>query len=228
MQTKQKIYEIAKMLFIEEGYNKVTNKKIAEVSGTNQGLITYYFKHKSNIACVILKENYQIVSSYLRSEVDVNKEPFLFNITIDNLICSLMGQSEDFLRFFSEMIEQKLNIDSIYYGVQKNDILTMIKKLIPESKENIDKYFIKFVTMTFPAGGQFQLEINKGTDFTFDEYYETMVRLFAFALNLNFDDETINHYIEKSTSIVSKIISEHPNLLNPEKYLFNKDVLNRL
>ncbi|MBF7096453.1 TetR/AcrR family transcriptional regulator [Alkalibacter mobilis] len=42
MQTKQIIYEVAKILYIREGYNKITNKKIAEVSGINQGLITYY------------------------------------------------------------------------------------------------------------------------------------------------------------------------------------------
>ncbi|NTW72777.1 MAG: TetR/AcrR family transcriptional regulator, partial [Eubacteriaceae bacterium] len=191
MQTKQKIYEIAKILFLQEGYNKVTNKKISEVSGINQGLITYYFKHKSNIASTIIKENYQILSAYLRGEIDVNKEPFLFNITIDNLMTRLMEPSEDFTRFVNEMIEHNVIIESLYTGSQKNDILIMIKKLMPESKENLNKYFRKFVAMTFPAASQFQKEISMGTDFSFDEYYETMVRLFAFALKLDFDDETI-------------------------------------
>lgn len=224
MHTKQKIYEVAKILFLQNGYKNVTNKQIAEVSGVNQGLITYYFKHKSNIASTIIKENYQIISSYLKSEVDVNKDPFLFNITIDNLMSSLMEHSENFVRFICEMIEQNIIIDTIYNGSQKHDIIVMIKKFKPESKENIKKYFRKFVIMTFPVGMQFQIEINNGTIFSFEEYYETMVRLFAFALNLKFDEETIKNYIEKSTCIVDKIIREHPYLTNPEKYLFNKDV----
>ncbi|MFZ7120089.1 MAG: TetR/AcrR family transcriptional regulator [Eubacteriaceae bacterium] len=224
MQTKQKIYEVAKKLFIQEGYNNVTNKKIAEVSGENQGLITYYFKNKSNIANTILKENYQIISSYLRNKVDVYEDPFLFNITIDNLLTTLAEYANNYMRFVCEMIEHNVTIDSIYSGSQKNDIIVMIKKLVPESTQDINKYFRKFVTMTFPVGMQFQIEINNGTDFSFDEYYETMVRLFVFALNLKYDDETIKNYIEESTSIVEKIISDYPYLTNPEDYLINKDI----
>lgn len=44
--TKQKIYETAKRLYIEHGYFNISNKRLSEESGINQGLITYYFKSK--------------------------------------------------------------------------------------------------------------------------------------------------------------------------------------
>lgn len=225
MNTKQNIYEVAKILYVQEGYHKITNKKIEEFSGINQGLITYYFKSKSNIASTIIKESYQIISAYLRNEIDVNKDPFLFNITIDNLMCRLAQYSENFQRFLCELIEDDIILDTVYGGSQKNDIVIMIKKLVPESSENITKHFRKFVIMTFPVAMKFQVEISKSDNFTFDEYYDTMVRLFAFALNQKIDDETIEAYIKTSSAIAEKVILEHPFLKSPEEYLFNQELL---
>ena len=36
--TKQKIYETAKRLYIEHGYFNISNKRLSEESGINQGL----------------------------------------------------------------------------------------------------------------------------------------------------------------------------------------------
>lgn len=224
MHTKQKIYEVAKILFLEEGYNNVSNKKIAEVSGVNQGLITYYFKQKSNISSTIIKENYQIISSYLRNEVDVNQEPFLFNITIDYLMCTLASCSTNLTQFIWDMANNNVLLDTVFSGSQKNDIIIMIKKYIPNSKGNINKNFKKFVIMTFPAALKFQLELINGTDFSLDEYYEIMVGLFAFSLNIDFDDTIFNNYITRSKTIVNKIVQEHPFLKSPENYLYNKNI----
>ncbi|QSX09182.1 helix-turn-helix transcriptional regulator [Alkalibacter rhizosphaerae] len=224
MQAKQKIYEVAKILYIREGYYKVSNKRLAEESGVNQGLITYYFKNKSNIAAIILREIYQIQISYLKNHVDVHKDPFLFNISADNLMSRLIYCSKDMTRFISEMIKERIILDNVYEGGQKNDLMIMIKALVPDSKENLNKHFRKFVAMTFPVAMEFQLEIWNGLDMSYEEYFETMVGLFVYGLDLPLQRKEWKKTAERSNEIVLEIMETHPHLKDPETYLFNRDL----
>ncbi|MFA0814970.1 MAG: TetR/AcrR family transcriptional regulator [Anaerofustis sp.] len=225
MQTKQRIYETAKILFIEEGYQRTTNRKIAEAAGVNQGLISYYFKHKQNIAITILRENYQILSGHLRNEIDVHKDPFLFNIAVDNMMSRLSYFSKDYFRFLNELFDENLVLESIYQGVQKNDLMLLLAKYEPEYQSDAEKSFRRFVSLTFPTAIEIQRNINRGFAFSFDEYYNLMVHLWTFALNLKWTESEIQKAIEESSAAVDRIIASYPFLKNPGKFLYSKELL---
>lgn len=224
MQTKQKIYEVAKILYITEGYHNVSNKYLAQQAEVNQGLITYYFKSKANIATTILREIYLIQSSYIKNKIDLQKDPFLYNISADNLMSRTGSMTEEMTRFFSDMISERILLENAYSGGQKNDLQVLIRKLVPESRSNLNKYFRKFVALTFSAATEFQLEIWKGLDMSYEEYFETMVGLFGFGLQLSMTNEEIRSLAQRSNEIVLDIIEANPHLKNPEAYLFHKNV----
>lgn len=57
----EKILETAKTMFLEKGYKKTTVRDIASQAGVTQGLITYHFKSKENLArCVYIELIQQI------------------------------------------------------------------------------------------------------------------------------------------------------------------------
>ena len=76
---KQIIYETAKRLFFEKGY-EVGSRQIAKEAGVSQALITYHFGSKLNIGIQALKEDYQVQASYLKYFVDPKEEPQFFII----------------------------------------------------------------------------------------------------------------------------------------------------
>ena len=54
--TKQKIIDTARMLFYENGYTATTVAQITDQAKLNNGLFTYYFGTKRNLATIILNE----------------------------------------------------------------------------------------------------------------------------------------------------------------------------
>lgn len=224
MQTKQKIYEVAKILYITEGYHNVSNKYLAQQAEVNQGLITYYFKSKANIATTILREIYLIQSSYIKNKIDLQKDPLLYNISADNLISRTGGMTKEMTRFYSDMIAERILLENVYHGGQKNDLQVLLRKIVPESRDNPNKHFRKFVALTFPAAAEFQLEIWKGLDMSYEEYFETMVGLFGYGLQLNLTREEIQTLAQRSNDMVLEIIEANPHLKKPEDYLFHKNV----
>ena len=85
---KQIIYETAKRLFFEKGY-EVGSRQIAKEAGVSQALITYHFGSKRNIGIQVLKEDYQVQASYLKYFVDPTEEPLFFIINFQNMTCLL-------------------------------------------------------------------------------------------------------------------------------------------
>ena len=81
---KQKIYETAKRLFFEEGY-EVGLRYIAEAADVPQDLIIHYFKSKKNLAIEVYKEDHQILSTYLKYVIDPDQDIFLYIISFENL-----------------------------------------------------------------------------------------------------------------------------------------------
>ncbi len=225
MKTKQKIYEAAKKLFLENGYTAVTNKQIADMADVTHGLIRYYFKDKKNIAVTILKENYQIISNYLRNFIDSSADPFLFFITIDNLLDQIKNKDEKLCRFLFEISHEYL-IDNIYTGNPKNDILALIKKMrIPE--EDIEKEFRVFLAIFDGVGKAIQNEIYHGLNFTYKEYFEKMVHLFVFLLDFKWDESIIQDYILRSNEVCEQFFKKYPHLIDTKNYLYKSEFSKR-
>lgn len=55
MDTKEKILEIAKNLFLKNGYNKTTFREIALKSGINLALLNYHFRNKDTLFSIAIE-----------------------------------------------------------------------------------------------------------------------------------------------------------------------------
>ncbi len=65
--SREKLLEIARELFYEQGYTATTLAQISKKSGVNNGLITYYFGTKSNLA----SEIYNLFLKSIRDEISL-------------------------------------------------------------------------------------------------------------------------------------------------------------
>ncbi len=55
-ETKQRIITNARFLFYEQGYSETSLRQISEKTGTNIGLMNYYFENKAGIAMLIYSD----------------------------------------------------------------------------------------------------------------------------------------------------------------------------
>ena len=67
LSTRDKLLEAARELFYDQGYAATTLAQISAKSGVNNGLITYYFKSKSNLA----SEIYNLYLKGVRDEISL-------------------------------------------------------------------------------------------------------------------------------------------------------------
>lgn len=102
MNTRDKIYNTAKRLYLENGYANTPNTMIAKEAGVNLGLVTYYFKTKDLIASDMLNNNYETLYSHLLKYLPPDDE-LLQLITFFKLHFKLAGIDPHYDRFIYEM-----------------------------------------------------------------------------------------------------------------------------
>ena len=139
--SRQKLLDAAKELFYEDGYAATTLARISERSGVNNGLITYYFGSKCNLA----REIYNLMLMDVRAEISMelfrqrkDKEyDMALNIAVENRV--LLAQKFDnpnLLRFYNEY--QK---DRDFYVVpneQRERYYELQKELVNPNITDID------------------------------------------------------------------------------------------
>ena len=203
--TKQLIYETAKRLFLEEGYN-VGSRRIAEVAGVNQGLLTYYFKSKSNIALTVLKENYEIVSSYVRYQVSPHDDTLLYILVYTTIFIKNSKLEPKYFRLLRQLSEDNLLEESVRHGNNQTSLYkTIIRDYMPPNNFSLEKNFDIFTGIIFGVLRNLilRLQENENNDITFEEYYGLFIRTFIWAAHLNYNEDEILQLIQKVESITA-------------------------
>lgn len=105
LSSRERLLEAARQLFYEQGYNATTLAQISEKSGVNNGLITYYFGTKNNLA----QEIYNLFLMNIRAEISMRlfekKKEFnmALNIAVENrMLLSQKFENPKLLRFYNE------------------------------------------------------------------------------------------------------------------------------
>ena len=196
---------------------EVTNKQIADEANVTHGLIRYYFQNKKNIALTVLKENYELVSSYLEELLDPMKDPFLFYITMDNLLNRIKYSDEKLRNFLIDITRERIEFDPNSLNQKFNRALI---QMMGDNKENLEKKYRTFVAITYGASQHLQVEMQNGLDLSFDEFFETMVHLYVFTLDYKWSEEKIQNYINRSKELSQKVMSAHPQLRDTKNYLY--------
>ncbi len=128
MRTKMRILEIAKSVFLENGYDDATVQHIADASGTTLGSLTYHFSTKATIVDAIMLEyllaiRERIRKTYQSDSLSHFKEHFFLTIIYYNNLFN----DEKTKRFHYEThVNSALhgflyrNISSVYQGFIKD------------------------------------------------------------------------------------------------------------
>lgn len=143
-ETKAKIVKAARALFYEQGYTETTSRQISESSGTNLGLLNYYFHGKNEIAQIIYTDIRNNCDVLLReaefSQPKQEYEPvkmFLLSSAIELYLCL---ENKNYARFYNEIIGEpsiRMNIQNIIAEV-----------LIKYARRQDDPDYIKMASLS--------------------------------------------------------------------------------
>ena len=108
--TREKLLETARELFYKQGYSATTLAQISAVSEINNGLMTYYFGSKNNLA----SEIYTSFVISVRSEVprqlfDIKKDYLMeLGMAVEwRFMISIKIENENIMRFYTEYIKDR-------------------------------------------------------------------------------------------------------------------------
>ena len=127
--SRERLLEAARQLFYEQGYNATTLAQISEKSGVNNGLITYYFGTKNNLA----QEIYNLFLMNVRAEISMRlfekKKEFnmALNIAVENrMLLSQKFENPKLLRFYNEY---QRGSDSYSHPNPRREVLRTAKRI---------------------------------------------------------------------------------------------------
>lgn len=217
--SKQKIYETAKKLFLEEGYI-VSNRRIAAEANVSLGLIAYHFNNKGNIAIAILKEDYTILSAHLKNFLTPEQDILLYILSFTNMTLRIRESDYKMARFTSEIMRDDILEQSIYEGNQRHEHAALIKLMTADMPD--DKKLKLVLGTVYGVQRSLQWNINDGLDFSYEAYFEYMVKTYIFSLDLPYDKEKIKTIISESNAIVDQVFKNYRHLLKTENYLYGQ------
>lgn len=119
---KDKILASAVILFAEHGYTACTFRMIAEHSGTNQGLLHYYFGSKQNLFCDVFEAWADVLVRRRMHLLDEAERRFPGGVPVETLVrCFVepplrMLQDDECQRAFIR-IHARLRSDPVEFGL---------------------------------------------------------------------------------------------------------------
>lgn len=214
---KQLIYDTAKNLFFTEGY-QVGFRRIAQEIGISQGLITYHFKNKHYIAIEIYKEDYQILSTYLKYSVDPDQDVFLYIVSLYVLCSRILIANPEKLAFVIATQTEDITYKAIYAGGLKQIYAKLITFMKPNGYSP-EKNLSLFLTTIYSVYAGILQKRNSEFDFTDDEIITYSVNLMYYCLGYDQDALRTESIITNAKSQVSSLLHQYPHLLNIHNYL---------
>ncbi|MPW24434.1 TetR family transcriptional regulator [Alkalibaculum sp. M08DMB] len=203
MDTKHKILQVSKKLFVDNGYVKTSCKMICEEADVNLGLIHYHYKSKKNIASIIyayfLVEVKELVKRYMTEELHNYELKYATALEHWIFYGLLLGDNR-YKIFYYEICKENLLVD------ENTKILEYFYKLhVNTYNLNISANEIKLIRVSGAAlnMGLIQKYVENYFDMTIDELSEYKIRNMYRLLKLKEDE--IDDIVEVSNNIYNKI-----------------------
>ncbi len=109
-ENRKKLIAASKELFYEQGYTNTTLAQISKLSGVNNGLITYYFGSKSNLASIIYTGLMLELRNEIAKQLYLIKQDYSLELGIgleNRILLKLKFENKNFLRFYVEYQSEK-------------------------------------------------------------------------------------------------------------------------
>ncbi len=195
---RELIYEAARKLFYEKGFNEATFSELGSMVGVHRSLITYYFKTKNNLASQVLSDFIANYTSLVREalinvhgEVDPVYESALRVFVMFNCFAA----NPPVARFYTEFCDANPRI--LYRDIKR---LT-ISQLKERFELPFDEKHLKFIQMVDDSSREALTKafFSGNTDLSLNEAIELKVKLLFQMFNL--PEEYINEIYVTSKKI---------------------------
>lgn len=144
------LLSISNRLFLRDGYQATTMRKIAQEAEVSLGLATYFFKSKRHIAVRILRTYLGDLRSRVSAAVDIVRQPLLHSASMVR-VCDVFFMSPDYRAFFLDCLRYDIYMESMqqmgtnsyesimdkYHIAENPDLIILSDNYIPPSIERV-------------------------------------------------------------------------------------------
>lgn len=109
---KEEILQIAKGLFLSQGYEKTSIRQIASQAGISVGLASYHFKSKREMAVEIARRIFHRLAGYTKMYVNRHDDPILYSAVLIALNYGVLSQEES-AAFYRDILREDILLDVI-------------------------------------------------------------------------------------------------------------------
>lgn len=197
---KKRIIAKSSKLFITQGYNKTTIRRIAEESGLGRGHLYYYFKKKENILLQIYKSFLEKIYKYIIDNHTLGSSTLVSYAVSQYLYTNIIVNSDALFRIYIEA--SKVDIIRKEYV---NILIDLFDEKVKESEYDFSERDI-YLSVTIGCAGESELlnrYYEKSIDLTLEEIIKSIIT--TRLLLLNIDSDSINKIIDETMEIVNKI-----------------------
>lgn len=140
-ENRQKLIEAAKELFYDQGYDATTLAQISEKSGVNNGLITYYFGSKFNLANEIYTAFMLEMRNVIAQRIYEVKKDYSLELGIgveQRVMMEVRINNEKLMRFYEEYIKSSGDSQTGEASSKREHYYQLQKRLINPSISDVD------------------------------------------------------------------------------------------
>ena len=136
--SREKLIETAKEVFYQQGYNATTLAQISDASSINNGLITYYFGSKCNLASEIYTAFILEMRNEIARQLFEIKKGYKLELGVaveTRFMLAIKFENENLMRFYTEYYKERDSFSEInekrehYYKLQKRLINSSISDI---------------------------------------------------------------------------------------------------
>ncbi|SCH32378.1 MULTISPECIES: TetR/AcrR family transcriptional regulator [unclassified Romboutsia] len=214
---RKKIIEKSSELFLTQGYNKTTVRKIADDCGIGRGHLYYYFKKKEDILLFIYRDFLEKIYEYINNNNDIGSNTMVRYAVSQYLYTYIIVSSHSLFRIY---------IEASKVDVIRKEYVSILIDLFNKKGLNKEFEFDEediYLSMTIGCAGESELlnrYYEKDCSLTLDDIVNStiMTRL----LLLNIDYNKINNIIEEAIKIINNLDLDNIKSISEIKTFWSK------
>lgn len=223
MNTKDKIYNTAKRLYLENGYAKTPNTLIAREAGVNLGLVTYYFKTKDAIASAMLNDNYEILYEHVEKFLTTSDE-LLKLIAFSRLHYELCRLDRHYDRFMYEMNK----LDLLEKATRDGNLYSLYETLVDKNEQiaaaDKKRFCDSAVTAAFGASRALTMkQFEHRIDLTKDELFKMFINHSLYFLKIDYNELLLDSLMSSAAFTIDRLFEAYPKLKQVKNYLYETE-----
>ncbi len=199
------IYKTAGQLFLASGYEKTSMRGIADACGVSLGLITYHFAEKKNIAFKLISNELSAISEIVEKYAPLEEDAALHSGCITKLFWTVFS-SPKFFNFYLDVLKE-----DIYLNVVLNSGIGTFKKICEQKNLSHNDQYLQLYGNYISVSLERTLVLYCREDNYLNDSIPNLI-FNAYMGRIWGTQEQLNDYCIKTSEIVDKISTEHPEV----------------